>query len=253
MQLYGLIGYQLTHSFSPDYFNEKFKKENIDALYKTFPIKKLSELYTIIDKNPDLQGLNVTIPYKESIIPYLDFIDEEAKKIHAVNTVVIKREHSQILLRGYNTDIYGFKHSILPFITQQKNRVALILGTGGTAKTVEYVLTTLDFEIYKATRSQSQKNQKILNYNDLSRELIQQTKLIVNTSPVGMYPHIEEKPAIPYEEIDSEHLLFDVVYNPSETLFLKEGEKRGALTKNGYEMLILQAQKAWDLWNAKNI
>lgn len=249
MQIYGLIGYPLEHSFSPSFFNDKFGRENINAVYKLFPLKRLSELPFILEKHPELKGFNVTIPYKEEIISHLDYVDEEAKYIHAVNTVIINKKGGEIFLKGYNTDIYGFRNSIQPLIKKLNNERALILGTGGTAKTVKYVLRQLGFDIYMATRSQNNKDEKVLNYKDITGELMQKTGLVINTTPVGMYPNIEKKPDIPYEFIHSGHILFDVVYNPPETSFLNEGKRRGAIIKNGQEMLELQAEKSWELWN----
>ncbi|MFP4604782.1 MAG: shikimate dehydrogenase family protein [Bacteroidales bacterium] len=252
MQIYGLIGYPLEHSFSPAYFNNKFKRENINAGYKLFPLKKLSEFRRIIEKHPELKGFNVTIPYKEEIIQYLDFVDEEAKYIHAVNTVIVIKDGNKIFLKGYNTDIYGFRNSIQSLINQSTNKNALVLGTGGTSKTVNYVLRQLDFKVFFATRTQKNDSKKMLNYRDITGELIQKTSLIVNTTPVGMYPDIDKKPDIPYESIHSGHILFDVIYNPSETSFLQEGKRRGAIIKNGKEMLELQAKKSWELWTKKS-
>jgi shikimate dehydrogenase len=248
MKLYGLIGYPLSHSFSPQYFKEKFEKENINAEYRAFPISEISEIKALLKEHSQLEGFNVTVPYKERIIPYLDQIDELAKEIKSVNTVKINKRDGKISLMGFNTDVYGFHRSVAPLIKEKNIGKALVLGTGATSKTVCYALNQLQIANVKATTGKTRIENNILNYKDLTGELIQQTKLIVNTTPLGMYPETTNLPDIPYEFITADHILFDVIYNPSRTLFLEEGLKKDALIKNGFEMLVFQAEKAWEIW-----
>lgn len=250
MNLYGLIGYPLSHSFSPDYFNTKFEKEKIEAVYKAFPIKTISELKSIIHENPGLKGLNVTIPYKQEVIEYLHEMDDEAAKLQAVNTIAINRRQNNLFLKGYNTDIYGFETSIKKLIKDRNITNALILGTGATSRTVIHALKKLSINIYQATRGKTIEQQNILNYENIPNELIIQTQFIVNTTPLGMYPDTNRLPRIPYDCITPDHILYDLIYNPSRTLFLEEGAKRGALVKNGYEMLVMQAEKSWEIWQS---
>ena len=247
MRTFGLIGFPLKQSFSPKYFSDKFKQENIRAEYELFPIKHISELPSLIKTYPNLEGLNVTIPYKEEIIEYLDDIKGDAKYIKAVNTIVIKRKKGIVTLIGYNTDIEGFKASIEKRLNSSMKR-ALILGTGATSKTVSWVLEKYNIETTFATRHRSNKKSYI-TYNELTEEIIRNNQIIINTTPQGMYPEIENYPSIPYSEITREHLLFDVIYNPSLTKFLEFGKKAGAEIVNGYEMFKYQAEASWQLWN----
>lgn len=248
MEKFGLIGYPLKHSFSIGYFNEKFSSENIDAEYVNFEIPSIDEITKIIDENPNLQGLNVTIPYKEQVIPFLDELDPDAAKIGAVNVIKIIKEKGKTKLVGYNSDIIGFTHSIQPFL-HSHHKKALILGTGGASKAVYHGL--VDLGIACTFVSRIRKNENMLTYEELSPEILKEYTVIVNCTPVGMYPHVNECPNIPYELLTPNHLLYDLLYNPNLTLFMKKGEEHGAVTKNGLEMLLLQAFAAWEIWNDK--
>jgi len=243
---FGLIGFPLSHSFSKKFFTEKFSKEAIDAEYINFEIENISQLSRVIATHPDLEGINVTIPYKEQIIKFLDFTDEEAASIQAVNTIRIFRSGHHVTLRGYNTDIHGFQESIRPLILNYHHK-ALVLGTGGASKAVVRALENLKIETILVSRNPEEKGE--LSYNDLDEDVMDNYKIIVNTTPIGTYPNIEGCPAIPFELITPRHLLFDLVYNPEVTEFLKLGKKRGAVIKNGLEMLHLQALASWDIWN----
>lgn len=243
MKQYGLIGKTLSHSFSKKYFEEKFKRENINAVYENFELNDISQVEGLFSIHSNLCGLNVTIPYKEQIIPYLDEVDEQARKIGAVNTIYIEKETGK--MKGYNTDVYGFKQSLKPFLENQHQR-ALILGTGGASKAVAYVLNELGITTAFVSRTPQLENQ--LSYDELNENILASFLLIVNTTPLGTFPNVDEKPTINYDAITPNHLLYDLVYNPAETAFLKEGKKRGALTINGEQMLQLQAEKAWEIW-----
>lgn len=246
MDRYGLIGFPLKHSLSGKYFGEKFKKEGIDALYQNFEIESIKLFPQIIASHPDLKGLNVTIPYKERIIDFLDELDETAEAIGAVNVIKIMRIEDTVRLKGYNSDLIGFQNSIQPLINPALHRKALILGTGGASKSVNFGLKRLGLETKFVSRSP---HADTFTYNDLSREIFAEYKLIVNASPVGTFPDVEACPAIPYEYLTNEHLLYDLVYNPPVTKFLRMGEERGAKIKNGKEMWQLQAIAAWNIWN----
>lgn len=247
MQKYGLIGYPLTHSFSIGYFNEKFQSENIDAEYVNFEIPDICDFMEVIEENPDLCGLNVTIPYKEQVIPYLDELDKDAAKIGAVNVIKIIRQHKgKVKLVGYNSDIIGFTKSIEPLLQPHHTR-ALILGTGGASKAVFHGLDNLG--IKSTFVSRTKKSNDILTYQELTPEIMQENTVIVNCTPVGMYPKVDFCPNIPYELLTPKHLLYDLLYNPNETLFMKKGTEQGATVKNGLEMLLLQAFAAWEIWN----
>ena len=291
MRTFGLIGYPLSHSFSQKYFSEKFKRENItDAEYKLFELKNIAELPSIIKNNFSLYGLNVTIPYKETVIPFLDELDETAKAVGAVNTIKIIRNsslRSRIIAGeaclsgrqaispnkkiasvakqpsnggyksvGYNTDVYGFRESLKP-ILQEHYQKALILGTGGAAKAVEYVLKQFGIECLFVTRTHSPLKRGIkgdfknlIVYEEINKHIINSYYLIINATPSGMYPEINNCPAIPYESITKKHLLYDLIYNPEETLFLRKGKEKDATTQNGLTMLRLQAKKAFEIWNS---
>ena len=243
MKLYGLIGHPLTHSFSKKYFSEKFEKEHLtDCKFELFDIPNINDLRVILAQNPNLKGLSVTIPYKEVVMDYLDEIDDEAKQIGAVNT--IKIENSRLI--GFNTDYFGFKQSLKPFLEISQER-ALILGTGGASKAVFHALNSLNINCLFVSRNP--KNDNEISYEDVNEYVIRNHQIIVNTTPLGTFPNINEKPAINYNEITSKHLLYDLVYNPAETQFLKEGKQRGAMILNGLQMLKLQADKAWEIWN----
>lgn len=260
--LYGLIGYPLSHSFSKRYFSEKFIKEGISGCeYNLYPLEDVNQLPQLIAEQTGLLGLNVTIPYKESVIPFLDELDETAKAVGAVNCIKIIRSGSHIshlishISKGHNTDIIGFRQSIKPFLEIQHER-ALILGTGGASKAVAYVLKEIGIDCYFVTGdkqnarvSQSYSN-RLFTYDELNEYIINAFKLIVNTTPVGMYPNISDCPSLPYQFLQSSHLLYDLVYNPTETEFLKQGKSKGTATVNGLSMLHLQAEEAWRIWNS---
>jgi len=247
MNKYGLIGYPLKHSFSRIYFNEKFESENIDAEYVNFEIEDISAFKRIIDGNPNLCGMNVTIPYKEQVIPYLDELDPAtAKRIGAVNVIKVIREGKKTKLVGYNSDILGFTRSIEPYLLPEHKK-ALILGTGGASKAVLCGLEDLGVESTFVSRTK--KNKNVLTYEELTPEVMAEHLVIVNCTPVGMYPNVDVCPNIPYELLTPKHLLYDLLYNPDETLFMKKGAAQGAVVKNGLEMLLLQAFEAWGIWN----
>jgi shikimate dehydrogenase len=243
MKLYGLIGYPLGHSFSKRYFTEKFERLGIpDAQYELFPLDSIQLLEKLLRDKPEIVGLNVTIPYKEAIIPYLDEIDEASKDIGAINVIKIKNGKKI----GYNTDYIGFSQSLLRFLPQDWCGKALILGSGGSAKAVQSALRPLKIPFQLVSRN---KNQALFSYSDLNETLLQEYTLIINTTPVGMYPIVEQSPDIPYQFVSNDHYLFDLVYNPVETLFLQKGKAKGAHVTNGLEMLYLQAEAAWKIWN----
>nr|WP_325289144.1 shikimate dehydrogenase [uncultured Bacteroides sp.] len=247
MDKYGLIGYPLKHSFSIGYFNEKFQAENIDAEYVNFEIPRIEDFMEVIEENPNLCGLNVTIPYKEQVIPYLDELDKDTAKIGAVNVIkIIRPSKGKIKLVGYNSDIIGFTQSIEPLL-QPHHTKALILGTGGASKAVYHGLANLG--IRSTFVSRTKKSDNILTYSELTPEIMQEHTVIVNTTPLGMYPKVDFCPDIPYDQLTTNHLLYDLLYNPSETLFMKMGMERGATVKNGLEMLLLQAFAAWEIWH----
>lgn len=246
MNQYGLIGYPLGHSFSVGYFNEKFKAEHIDAEYLNFEIPSIDRFMEVVEEHPNLCGLNVTIPYKQQVIPFLDELDKTAAAIGAVNVIkVVRLPKGKVKLVGYNSDVIGFCQSIEPLLTAHHTH-ALVLGTGGASKAVTYGLKSLGLQPVYVSRT---KRENILCYNDLSPEVMAQYSVIVNTSPVGMYPKVDQCPDIPYNLLTPNHLLYDLIYNPDETLFLKKGKAHGAVTKNGLEMLLLQAFAAWNIWN----
>lgn len=245
MQKYGLVGYPLKHSFSIGYFNEKFSSEKIEAEYINFEIPDINNFPEIIEANPNLHGLNVTIPYKEKVIPYLDELDKQTAAIGAVNVIkIIRNKGGKPKLIGYNSDIIGFTQSIQPLL-QSHHKKALILGTGGASKAVFHGLKNLGIEAKFVSRTA---RFGMLTYEELNAEIIKEYTVIVNCTPVGMYPKVDACPDIPYEAITSEHLLYDLLYNPNITLFMKKGETKGAVTKNGLEMLLLQAFAAWEIW-----
>ena len=248
MDKYGLIGYPLKHSFSIVYFNEKFKAENIDAEYVNFEIPRIEEFMEVVEENPNLCGLNVTIPYKEQVIPYLDELDKDTAKIGAVNVIkIIRQPKGKVKLVGYNSDIIGFTRSIEPMLKPDIHTHALILGTGGASKAIFRGLENLG--IKSTFVSRTKKNDEVMTYEELTPEVMQQYKIIVNCTPVGMYPKVDECPAIPYDQLTTDHLLYDLLYNPDETLFMKKGRAQGATVKNGLEMLLLQAFAAWEIWH----
>lgn len=248
MDKYGLIGYPLGHSFSISYFNQKFADENIDAEYVNFEIPSIDDLQEILDTNPDLLGLNVTIPYKEKVIPFLDSISPEAQAIGAVNVIRIKHKGRKVKLKGFNSDVIGFTQSIEPMLDKKWHQKALVLGTGGASKAITYGLKSLGIEPVYVSRYQ---RPGTIQYEQITPEVVKEYNVIVNCTPLGMYPHVEECPLLPYEAMDSHTILYDLIYNPDETLFMKKGRKQGADVKNGLEMLLLQAFASWEIWNGK--
>lgn len=241
MRQFGLIGRNISYSFSKSYFAEKFKNENIvDAVYNVFDLQQIDEVEKVFEIE-GLVGFNVTIPYKQEIIPFLDELSPEAKAIGAVNTVLIK-DGKRI---GHNTDCYGFHHSIEPLL-EPHHKKALVLGNGGAAKAVFYILDLLkiDYKIVSRTKTENH-----YSYDELNKEIIHNHQIIVNCSPVGTFPTIEIAPLLPYQFINENHLLYDLIYNPPLTKFLENGQQNGAKIKNGHEMLVLQAEKAWKIWN----
>jgi shikimate dehydrogenase len=246
-KIYGLIGQTLTHSFSKNYFTEKFKNENIeDCYYELFELKSIKELPGLIELNPQLRGLNVTIPYKEQVIPYISRLDESAQKVGAVNVIKINEDQSLV---GYNSDYYGFKLSLENWLATDHKIKALVLGTGGSSKAVLAVLKDLHIENLSVSRNATNRS---VDYQQVYKqpEVLKNHLLIINTTPVGMYPDIERAPDLDYNLISSNHYLYDLVYNPTVTLFLKKGTEKGAKTKNGLEMLHLQAERSWEIWNS---
>lgn len=242
MNLYGLIGKDLSHSFSKKYFTNKFVTENINnCTYSVFEIKTIGEFRNLVNKHK-FKGMNVTIPFKETIIPFLDELSTSAKKIGAVNTIQFKNDK----LIGHNTDYFGFKQTIKPFLGLHHER-ALILGTGGASKAVSFVLNQLNIEVLFASRAP--KNNNEISYNEINENVIKHHQIIINTTPLGMYPNINTYPNIPYNVIGKQHLLYDLIYNPKKTIFLKKGGINGATVINGEQMLVIQAEKAWEIWN----
>ena len=242
MRNFGLIGYPLSHSFSQGFFREKFTSENIlDADYTNYPIPSIHDFSTLWN-DQNLQGLNITIPYKKEVIPFLQHPSSVVKTIQACNC--IRRYNNE--LYGYNTDVIGFQKSLAPFL-KLHHTAALILGTGGAAAAVEWVMQNLNIQYQFVSRKVGINT---ITYNQLNAAVVESHTLIINTSPVGMYPNVNEAPVIPYEAISSQHHLFDLIYNPSETLFLSKGKAQGATIQNGLEMLHIQADESWKIWNA---
>ena len=244
MDKYGIIGHPLGHSFSRSFFNEKFQNENIDAEYINFDIQNIDELPEILASNPELKGLNVTIPYKEKVLSFLDYISVEARAIGAVNVIRVDHKGDDILLKGYNSDVIGFTKSIEPLL-EKFHKKALVLGTGGAAKAVDYGLKSLGLETVCVSRFE---RPGTIQYKNIDADVVKEYNVIVNCTPCGMYPHYNECPELPYEALDSHNILYDLIYNPDQTLFLKKGKEQGALTKNGLEMLLLQDFASWDFW-----
>lgn len=249
MNIYGLIGKKLSHSFSKEYFTEKFKKEGLDDHnYELFEIPSIEHFPELLKNNPSVNGLNVTIPYKTEVIPYLTYLDNASQNIGAVNTIKIKDD----TLSGFNTDVYGFQRSLFEKVSKGQIDQALILGSGGASKAVQYVLkkNNISYRLVSRARSAS-----AITYADLHQDdqILKKANLIINTTPLGMYPDVEEKPDIPYQRITKNHILFDLVYNPERTAFLEEGEKHKAITINGLKMLFYQADRAWEIWNDPNL
>ncbi len=249
MKRYGLIGYPLEHSFSKAYFEEKFLKENRnDVSYENYPIPGIEEFHNLCQSVKNLHGLNVTIPYKEQVIKYLDALSDDARAVGAVNTICFCRRSGKLALVGHNTDTTGFEKSLLENLPVLPPK-ALVLGTGGASKAVIHILKKHNIEIQKVSRK---KGPDTLSYQELTRDSILSSHLVVNTTPLGMHPHTEEAPGIPYDAVTPEHYLFDLIYNPPETRFLREGRTRGAYTINGKNMLIYQAEASWLIWNRQD-
>lgn len=250
MRKFGLIGYPLGHSFSKKYFSEKFIRENIsDCQYENYPLTSIDLLDELISNNSDLYGLNVTIPYKSAVIKYLDFIDEQAKTIAAVNVLKLKRSGDKVVLKGFNTDIDGFRNSIYPYLGERVIN-ALVLGTGGGAKAVCYVLRKFGIKI---TSVDLIKLEGVLTYSEITDNILISNQLIVNTTPLGMFPDMLRKPDLNYNCLNKDHILFDLVYNPELTSFLKAGKEQGCTIISGIKMLYGQAERAWEIWNDYNL
>lgn len=245
MDKYGLIGFPLGHSFSISYFNEKFRNELIDAEYINFEIPTIEALPEVLASNPELRGLNVTIPYKEKVISYLDQVSPEARTIGAVNVIRVMHKGNDIILKGYNSDVIGFTKSIEPML-EKWHKKALILGTGGASKAIDYGLRSLGLETVFVSRYQ---RPDTIQYESITPDVIKEYNVIINCTPLGMYPNVEQCPNLPYEAMDGHNILYDLIYNPDETLFMKRGAQYGANVKNGLEMLLLQAFASWEFWN----
>jgi shikimate dehydrogenase len=243
MRLFGLIGYPLSHSFSQKYFTEKFEKEKIiDCQYLNFPISSMDQFESILNQNPRLEGLNVTIPYKEKVISYLHQMSDVVKSIGACNCIKIENGR----LAGYSTDVIGFERSFVRNL-QSWHKHALVLGTGGSSKAVQYVLSKLSIPFQVVSRAPTANE---ISYAEINENTIDQYKVIINTTPLGMQPHTNTYPSLPYASLSKEHYLFDLIYNPAKTGFLELGEQRGATIQNGHDMLIFQAEESWQIWNS---
>ncbi len=247
MDKYGLIGYPLGHSFSIGYFNEKFKNEQIDAMYCNFEIPSIDEFLEVVETNPALKGRNVTIPYKEKVISYLDYLSPEARAIGAVNVIKVVHQGKNTILKGYNSDVIGFTRSI-EGILKPVHKKALILGTGGASKAVDFGLKSLGRETVKVSRFE---RPGCITYEQVRPEVVKEYNVVVNCTPVGMYPDADVCPKLPYDAMDENNLLYDCIYNPDETMFMKQGKARGAAAKNGLEMLLLQAFASWEFWQGE--
>lgn len=249
MDTYGIIGFPLKHSFSSKFFTDKFRREDIDAEYLNFEIEDILDIRRVILFNQHLKGLNITIPYKEKIIPFLHELSPEARKIGAVNVIKVHRKAGDMYyyeLTGYNTDYIGFKKSIIPLLNPSTHVKALVLGTGGASKAVSQALTDLNIDWLHVSRSPGKER---IQYSELTPEIMSAYTIIINATPVGTFPETGNCPSIPYSQLTPRHLLYDLVYNPEETLFLKKGKEHGTIIKNGREMLELQALAAWEIWN----
>lgn len=247
MKIYGLIGKKLAHSFSPEYFRLKFEKSRIDAKYSLFELDEIAGLQHLIQSDSNIFGLNVTIPYKKEIIQYLHELDEVASQVGSVNTIRFIRDERGLILKGYNTDVLGFEQTLLHFLNKKQGIRALLLGTGGSASAVVYVLKKHKMPFLTVSRNPKMENE--ISYRELNKEVLQESKLIINTTPVGMFPNVVDAPPIPYQFLGKGHFLYDLVYNPIETEFLKRGKRQGAKTLNGLKMLEVQAEESWKTWN----
>ena len=249
MKTYGLIGYRLGHSFSRSFFTEKFANENLpDHEYVNFELDSIEEFPKVFNQGKDICGLNCTIPYKQQILQFLDEIEAEAAQIGAVNTVKIINQNGRRILKGFNTDLYGFEHSLRPML-EPKHRKALILGTGGASKAIKFLFDKMGI-VYLSATTKEVPGEKEIKYKQLTEDLMNEYLIVINATPLGTFPKVDACPDIPYQFITKDHVLYDLVYNPEETLFLKKGKSQGSKTKNGLEMLHLQAIRAWEIWNA---
>jgi shikimate dehydrogenase len=246
MDKYGLIGYPLGHSFSISYHNQRFADEGINAKYMNFEIPSIDDLPEVLSSNPELKGLNVTIPYKEKVMPFLDYISPEARAIGAVNVIKVEHNGNDVRLKGYNSDVIGFTKSIEPML-EPYHKKALVLGTGGASKAVAYGLKALGVEPVFVSRYE---RPETIQYQRITPDVVKEYNVIVNCTPLGMYPNTNACPDLPYEAMDEHNILYDLIYNPDETLFMRKGAQRGAQTKNGLEMLLLQAFASWEFWNS---
>lgn len=248
MDKYGLIGYPLGHSFSVNYFNQKFADEGINAKYINFEIPDVEQIIEVVSAHPELRGLNVTIPYKERIIEFLDQLSPEARAIGAVNVIRVTHDGGKIHMKGFNSDVIGFTQSIEPML-ESYHKKALVLGTGGASKAVCYGLKSLGIEPVCVSRYE---RPHTICYCNITPEVVHEYNVIVNCTPLGMFPRTNECPQLPYEALDERNILYDLVYNPDTTLFMKRGAEHGAQVKNGLEMLLLQAFASWEMWNGKD-
>ena len=247
MDKYGLIGYPLGHSFSIGYHNQRFADEGINAKYLNFEIPSIDDLPAVLSQNPELKGLNVTIPYKEKVMQFLDYVSPEARAIGAVNVIRVEHQGKKITLKGYNSDVIGFTQSIEPLL-ENYHKKALVLGTGGASKAISYGLKSLGLETVYVSRYE---RPGTIQYGSITPEVVQEYNVIVNCTPLGMFPKTEECPSLPYEAMNERNILYDLIYNPDETLFMRKGAQQGATVKNGLEMLLLQAFASWEFWNGK--
>ena len=245
MRKFGLVGRNISYSFSRDFFRKKFERENIDATYENFDMEKISRLPLILKNNPGLQGFNVTIPFKQAIMPFLDALDPEASEIAAVNTVKISKTGK---LTGYNTDHFGFSKALVPHL-QKRHKKALILGTGGASKAVIYALQSLGIVATSVSRKSFE---NAISYEELSSEIMAEHLIIINCTPLGTYPNISEFPPVPVEKISSQHLIFDLIYNPEITRLMELAHQKGATVVNGQKMLEYQAERAWEIWDDRH-
>ena len=248
MDKYGLIGYPLGHSFSISYHNQRFADEGIDAKYLNFEIPSIDELPEVLSLHPELKGLNVTIPYKEKVMRFLDYVSPEARAIGAVNVIRVEHQGKKTILKGYNSDVIGFTQSIESML-EDYHKKALILGTGGASKAVNYGLRSLGLETVFVSRYE---RPDTIQYNQITPEVVQEYNVIVNCTPLGMFPKTDECPPLPYEALTERNILYDLIYNPDETLFMRKGAEHGAEVKNGLEMLLLQAFASWEMWNGND-
>lgn len=243
---YGLIGKKLSHSFSPAYFTKKFEDMGLDAEYRLFELDDISELPALLSHYPDLKGLNITVPYKVEVLPFLHELDEVASQTKSVNTIHISQKNSKTYLKGYNTDTVGFEQSLLPLVKEHKVRKALVLGTGGSAQSVAFVLKRMGIEFLQISRNPVEIHQ--IHYSQLTHEILNEHQLIIQTTPLGMFPLVDDTPPLPFHLLGENHLLYDLIYNPSETKFLLKGRENGARVHNGMRMLEIQAEASWDIW-----